>query len=87
MVRTYRRNAPQPYVNWAIDQVLRWENQWQPPNLFQIHGDADRMFPVRNLSPTHVIRNGGHLMIINKAAEVNAALKEILGKPKEYKFL
>ena len=81
MVRAYRRNAPQPYVNWAIDQVLRWKNEWQPGNLFQIHGGADRMFPIKNVSPTHVIPNGGHLMIINKAAEVNAALKQILGKP------
>lgn len=81
MVREYRRNAPQAYVDWAIDRVLSWQNQWRPGNLFHIHGDADRMFPIKNVSPTHVIRDGGHLMIMNKATEVSAALKEILGKP------
>jgi len=78
LVRSYRRNAPQVYMDWAINEVLKWHNDWQPPTLFHVHGDADRIFPINNLAPTHIIKEGGHFMIMNKAAEVNAALQHIL---------
>lgn len=78
LVRSYRRNAPQQYMDWAINEVLKWHNDWQPPTLFHVHGDADRIFPVNNLAPTHVIKDGGHFMIFNKAAEVNITLQNIL---------
>lgn len=78
LVRSYRRNAPQVYMDWAINEVFKWRNDWQPPILYHIHGDADRIFPINQLVPTHIIKDGGHFMIMNKAAEVNAALKHIL---------
>ncbi|MEO5893797.1 MAG: alpha/beta hydrolase [Ferruginibacter sp.] len=78
MVRSYRKNAPADYLDWAINEVLKWRNDWQPPNVFHVHGDADRIFPINNLTPTHVIKKGGHFMIMNKAAEVNVALNQIL---------
>lgn len=78
LVRSYRRNAPQEYMDWAINEVLKWRNEWQPPTLFHVHGDADKIFPINNLAPTHIIKNGGHFMIMNKAEEVNAALENIL---------
>lgn len=77
MVRHYRKTAPPQYLDWAINQVLNWKNNWQPPVLFHIHGDADRIFPINNLSPDFVIKNGGHFMIMNKAPEVNQALSRI----------
>ena len=78
MVRNYRKNASPQYLDWSINEVLNWRNNWQPPKLFHIHGDADKIFPINKLVPTHVIKNGGHFMIMNKAEEVNAALKLIL---------
>lgn len=78
LVRSYRRNAPQVYMDWAINEVFKWRNNWQPPKLFHIHGDADRIFPIQYLKPDYVIKNGGHFMIMNKADEVTKALHNIL---------
>lgn len=78
LVRSYRRNAPQVYMDWAINEVFKWRNNWQPPKLFHIHGDADRIFPIHYLKPDYVIKNGGHFMIMNKADEVTKALHNIL---------
>jgi pimeloyl-ACP methyl ester carboxylesterase len=58
--------------------VLNWRNNWQPPAIYHVHGDADRIFPISNLSPTFTIKGGGHFMIMNKAVEVNEALFKIL---------
>ncbi|MEO6230799.1 MAG: alpha/beta hydrolase [Ferruginibacter sp.] len=78
LVRSYRKNAPQVYMDWAINEVLNWQNKWSPSGIFHIHGDADRLFPIGNVAPTHVIKGGGHFMIMNKAAEVSTALQQIL---------
>lgn len=78
LVRSYRRNAPQVYMNWAVNQVLNWRNNWSPSCIYHVHGDADRLFPIAKIKATHVIKGGGHFMIMNRAEEVSAALKEIL---------
>jgi len=78
MVVNYRKNAPQEYIDWAVNEILKWRNQWVPPKIFHVHGDADKIFPIGNLVPTHIIKEGGHFMIMNKAPEVNAALNQIL---------
>lgn len=78
MVRSYRKNAPLPYMNWAINEVLNWRNEWQPTSVYHIHGDADKIFPIQHISPSHIIKGGGHFMIMNRSAEVSAVLQEIL---------
>ena len=78
LVRSYRKNAPQVYMDWAVNEAIKWRNTWLPPTIYHVHGDADRIFPINYLVPTHVIRGGGHFMIMNKSIEVNEALKEIL---------
>ena len=78
LVRSYRRNASPLYMEWAINQVLNWRNSWKPEAVYHVHGDADRLFPIRYIAPTHVIKGGGHFMIMNRAAEVNEILKNIL---------
>ncbi len=77
MVRRYRKNVNQDYLNWAVNQILNWKNDWHPENLFHIHGDADRIFPIKKVSPTYVIDGGGHFMIYNQANKINESLKII----------
>ncbi len=78
LVREYRKNIGQQYTNWAINQIVSWKNDWQPGNLFHIHGTNDHMFPIKNIKAEYIINGGGHFMIINRAAQVNEALKTIL---------
>jgi pimeloyl-ACP methyl ester carboxylesterase len=78
MVNQYRKNTPQAYLDWAINEILNWENDWQPASLFHIHGDADKIFPIAKIPATHIIKNAGHFMIMNRAKEVNVYLNHIL---------
>jgi hypothetical protein len=78
MVNNYRRNTPQVYLDWAINEILNWKNDWQPASLFQIHGDNDKIFPIHCISPTYIIKNAGHFMILNRGSEVSECLKLIL---------
>jgi pimeloyl-ACP methyl ester carboxylesterase len=74
----FRRNADPAYVRWAVDKVINWQNSWQHPSTIHIHGNADKMFAIRNVQPTHIIKNGGHFLIMNRADEVSALVSQVL---------
>jgi len=78
MVRFYRKNADLVFVDWAITQILNWKNDWQPENLVHIHGDKDKIFPVKKIKPTSIIKDGTHMIIYNRAGEISEyILKEL----------
>ena len=76
-VDQYRKNADQKYVDWAVHQILNWKNTLVPPNAFHIHGENDRMFPLKNIRPNYVVKNGTHIMILNKADEISACIEKM----------
>ena len=78
MVRAYRKNVSEKYLNWAVNQVLNWKNDWQPASLYHIHGNADKIFPIKKISANYIVDKAGHLMIMNKHKEVNQFLSRIL---------
>ena len=74
MVKNYRRIADPVYMQWAISKVFNWKNQWHPQNIIHIHGDKDRVFPVRKVKPHHIIKDGTHIMIYNRAREISEVI-------------
>ena len=78
MVRAYRKNADLVFVDWAIHEILNWKNAWQPENIIHIHGDRDRIFPVKKIHPTFIIKDGTHMMIYNRAREISEYIQKEL---------
>ncbi len=74
----YRKKVNITYTNWAVNQAINWKNNWQHPATVHIHGDQDRMFPIKNIRPDFTIKNGGHFMIMNKAADISRCISTIL---------
>lgn len=66
------------FLKWAIDKVVRWTNHTQTKNLFHIHGTSDRILPLSFVNCNLTIKNGGHLMTLNKANELNYVLLQQL---------
>jgi len=65
------------FIRWGMQAVPMWANDQKPVPLYHIHGIRDEVFPLRYTTPTHIIR-GGHMLVMNNAAAVNAALAGIL---------
>ncbi|MCA0234865.1 MAG: alpha/beta hydrolase [Bacteroidetes bacterium] len=66
------------FLSWAIDRIVAWRNEWLPANSFHIHGTGDRVLPLRFVRCDHIIENGGHLMCLDQAAELNEILRRML---------
>lgn len=66
------------FIKWAIDAIVNWKKEPRPQDLFHIHGDADKMLPVKYTHPDVVINKGSHFMVWTRAGEVSRVLVEVL---------
>ncbi|MEO6135652.1 MAG: alpha/beta hydrolase [Ginsengibacter sp.] len=78
LANEYRKNINPIYLDWSINEIVNWKNDWRPENLLHIHGSNDHIFPLKKIKADYVIPDGGHFMVMNKADEVSQILKEIL---------
>jgi hypothetical protein len=66
------------FLNWAIDKIVHLQNEVVHKNLTHIHGTADRILPIRFVNADIIIKGGTHLMIMNKAEEVQQKILEAI---------
>ena len=72
------RESDPAFIKWALGAILHWKNETVPEPMAHIHGSKDEILPVKYTSPTHIITKGTHLMVMNRASEVNKLLKDLL---------
>lgn len=64
-------------IRHGLGAIFRWKGSpWKGP-LVRIHGDADRLVPIR-FPVDHRIRGGGHSMVIHRPREVSNALRDVI---------
>lgn len=78
IIINYARSADPQLVRWSLDAIINWKQPDRLPGIIHLHGSSDRMLPIKYTHPDFVIKGGGHLMIFNKAEEVNKILQQVL---------
>ncbi|MGG9960517.1 alpha/beta fold hydrolase [Ferruginibacter sp. SUN106] len=68
------------FSKWAINEIVNWKRTTAPPNIIRIHGDKDKVLPIINFKPQHLIKKGGHFMIANRANEISSILTAIINE-------
>lgn len=68
------------YLDWAIETILCWKQNKINDSVVHIHGDADEVFPIKNIKDCIVLKGGTHIMIINKFKWLNENLPKIILK-------
>ncbi len=66
------------FLDWAIDKIVHLKNEVIHKNLTHIHGTADRILPIRFVKADVLIKGGTHLMIVNRAVEVQEKILEAI---------
>lgn len=64
------------YLQWAIYNVLNWQQEEALPNIVHIHGNNDEIFPSKYIENYIKVEKGTHIMILNKAKTISKILKE-----------
>jgi hypothetical protein len=80
VVYHFVKNADTAFVRWCLNAIINWKRSERLPGIIHLHGEKDHLLPLRYTKPDFVIKKGGHLMVLNRAKEVNEILNEILSK-------
>lgn len=66
------------YLDWAIENMVRWNREEPLPEAVHIHGDKDEIFPYKHIEGAILVPGGTHVMIINRFRWFNEHLEEII---------
>ena len=66
------------YLDWAIEQVINWNQEEAMSQVIHVHGEKDAVFPCANVKECIVVKGGTHIMIINKYKWFNENLPQLI---------
>lgn len=72
-----KKSSPN-FVKWAMGATVNWDNKIIPQNVYTITGNKDHVFDYRRIRDAIIVNGGSHIMIFNRAEEINKILKDIL---------
>lgn len=70
------KDADDFFIEWAVNQVLNWNNSEEPSNYIHIHGTNDELFPIRYIKNCIPVKGGSHVMNLFLANEVDRLIME-----------
>lgn len=70
------REVDTSFIRWALDAIVKWRGSAANSDYLHIHGSRDAILPIRFCKPTHILRGGGHLVILTKNKEISEIIKE-----------
>jgi len=78
LYKQYLSITDKRYLDWAIKQVVSWDQEESDPNLIHIHGNKDIVFPIDNIKRCVLVEGGTHIMILNKYKWLNENLPKLI---------
>jgi hypothetical protein len=70
-------SMPPFYFSRCIDMIVNWDMKRNGTAVNHIHGNSDRLIPIRYIKKCHIIQKGTHVMVYNRAGEINGILNSI----------
>jgi pimeloyl-ACP methyl ester carboxylesterase len=71
-------NSSPAFMRWAMHAVLTWKNYEIPINTVHITGDKDMVFSHKRIKNATIIPGGTHIMVFDRAKELNEILQKII---------
>ncbi len=75
---TMFREMDSRFMHWVLRAILHWRpSSLEGTPVYHIHGRRDCILPARCVAPDKVIADGGHLINVTHAAEVNSFIQRV----------
>jgi surfactin synthase thioesterase subunit len=72
-------SMPDNYFKSSFDCIVNWKASSLPlKDTVHIHGNADKLLPLKYVNADHIIEGGNHAMIVYKANEISKIINGIL---------
>ncbi|EGV44035.1 alpha/beta hydrolase [Bizionia argentinensis JUB59] len=66
------------YLDWAIKEMINWDQLEPIKDIIHIHGTNDSVFPYKYIKNCIKVENGTHVMVISKYRWFNAHLPKLI---------
>lgn len=71
------------YIKWGIVQMLQWKSK-ENPEIIQVLGENDLLFPPGNSHPNYVIPKASHFFPITNPQKVSTILEEVFEEVEQF---
>ncbi len=78
LYKKYLSVSDKKYLDWAIKEMVCWDQEQELSNMIHIHGEKDAVFPIHNIKGCISVKGGSHIMIINKYKWFNENLPRLI---------
>ena len=78
LYQNYLHIRDKRYLDWAIKNMLCWNQENPLPGVYHIHGDNDLVFPIKNIDNAIKIAGGSHIMLFTKGPQVCREIVNII---------
>ncbi|MFT4612089.1 MAG: esterase/lipase [Glaciecola sp.] len=78
LYKKYLSVSDKHYLDWAIENVIEWDQEEPNEEAIYIHGDKDAVFPHSCIGNCIVLKGGTHIMIMNKYKWFNENLPKLI---------
>jgi len=78
LYKKYLSVSDKKYLDWAIEQVIEWDQDSPNEQAIYIHGDNDFVFPHSCGGKCIVVKGGTHIMVITKYKWFNENLPKLI---------
>jgi pimeloyl-ACP methyl ester carboxylesterase len=78
LYRKYLSMNDRHYLSWAVEQMVCWDQEEVMPDIIHIHGDADKVFPIKYIKDAIIVEGGTHIMVITRAKWFNKNLPQLI---------
>jgi len=74
----YLSVSDKDYLDWAVKEMVCWEQDEPISDIIHIHGDKDKVFPINNIENCINVVGGTHIMILNRFRWFNENLPKLI---------
>jgi pimeloyl-ACP methyl ester carboxylesterase len=72
------RDKDPAFLKRTISMIVNWDRISFSDQIVHIHGNNDHTLPLKKVSAQYIIKDGSHMMVFTRAAEISAIVNHIL---------
>lgn len=70
------------FEKWVMKTLTTWNGKNEMEDVLHVHGNDDRVFPIKRIKNAEVIEGGSHAIILNRYREIADLVNSHLAQPK-----
>lgn len=78
LYKQYLSVSDKIYLDWAVKEMVCWQQPKPIEGIIHIHGDKDKVFPAKHIKNYINVEGGTHIMILNRFRWFNEHLPQLI---------